>query len=160
MRPVQYSVQRDTNKVQCNPVTTVKGSCGTMVPDMDERSKCLAPEGHSKARFLQHGSDALRENTSGTLCNAILLGARSNSVLVLYAALVGECEHGIAHVLPSLSSRSVLILLVIWFSANALNYLKVSKTSIYRVIVDECDPIAISRECGIGNSMNIRMDKL
>jgi hypothetical protein len=102
MRPVQYSVQRDTNKVQCNPVTTVKGSCGTMVPDMDERSKSLAPEGHSKARFLQHGSDALRENTIGTLCNAILLGARLNSVLVLYAALVGECEHGIAHVLPSL----------------------------------------------------------
>jgi hypothetical protein len=69
---------------------------------VDERSKCLAPEGHSKARFLQHGSDALRENTIGTLCDAILLGARSDSVLALYTALVGECEHGIAHVLPSL----------------------------------------------------------
>jgi len=68
---------------------------------MDKCSKCPAAEGHSKAGLLQHGSDALRQNTIGILCNTILLRACSNSVLALDTTLVGECEHGIAHILPS-----------------------------------------------------------
>jgi len=38
----------------------------------------------------------------GTFCNTILLRAHSNSVLALDTTLVDGCEHGIAHILPSL----------------------------------------------------------
>ena len=80
----------------------VKSVGGASVPDMDKCSKCFASESHCWARFFQHCSNPLREDTICPFCNTILLETCSDSVLVLNATGVCEFEHGIIHILPSL----------------------------------------------------------
>jgi len=149
--------------------SAVKGSCGTTIPDMHKRSKCFSPEGHSKARLLQHGSDALRQDAIGTLCNTILLRACSNSVLALDTTLVGEGEHGIAHILPSLVISQCfdppfsLVLCKCFKLLKSIEKVRFGLNwehkAVPGIIIDECHPVAISREWGMGNSMDVRVDK-
>ena len=88
-------------------------------------------------------------------------------VLALDPALGGESEHGIAHILPflvvvqcfDLSLALVLCKCLkllkgieyIRFGTNGQNKAK------SRVVINECDPISISREYGVGHLMHIRM---
>ena len=158
---------RFTSMSQFIGYSIVQSSCRASIPDMDQCSKCLPPECHGESWLLEHGSDALWKDLISTFCYPILLWLCSGSVLVLDTTLGGELEHDIAHILPSLIIAQCFDLLLalvlckclkllksveyVWFGTNGQNEV------ISQIVINESDPIAISRECRVGHLMDIRM---
>ena len=132
---------------------------------MDESSEGLTPEGHGKARLVQHGSEALSKDLIGTLNNTILLWAVADSVLVLNATLGGEIEHGIAHVFTSLvisQHLQFVLSLVLSIHLELLESvenirigLNGQDKAISGIVVDECDPIVTASECSVRVCMHL-----
>ena len=103
-------------------------------------------------------------------CYLILLGMRSDSVLLLNTILGGEFEHGLAHVLPSLvilQSFDASFGLILCTCLELLECIENVRFGmnwdhklISRVVVNKSDPILIPREYLIGNLVHVRVDEL
>ena len=132
---------------------------------MNQCSKSLAPECHGESWLLEYGSDVLGQDMISIFCYPILLWLCSDNVLVLNTTLSCELEHDIADILPSLIITQYFDLLLrlvlckclkllksienIWFGTNGQNEV------ISQIVVNECDPIVIAKECRVGHLMDI-----
>ena len=103
------------------------------------------------------------------LCNSILLGSIPDSMLAKNAALGGEIDEGIAHILPSLVIAQDLDLSLALVLSKGLERLKGLKSlglglqrdnkAKSRVVVDESDPVSIPGHGDVAYIVDIAVDE-
>jgi hypothetical protein len=144
---------------------------GGPVPDMDEGSKGLTPEGQRKASLVKHRDDPLLHGPVGTLSNTILLRPSPDRVLPLDPMLCTKVVKLLTHVLTtlvlpeSLDGASSLVL------SPGLELLEVReglRLLLHGVdcpeparVINVGDPVPVAREGGnFDGAMDIRVDEL